>query len=515
MKWVFVCIFPFLLTVSGIAKSEIVSAVADERELTIYRDETYSDFYQLVDNGVEDAGLAMVTEYRDIQLDEGENIILLKDIVDGIIPQTLNISDIENRLQESSFTYNLLTPSDLLFHSLNQPVLLVRTNSKTGEIDNIPAIIRSSSEKILLEIDRKLESLGCQGHKEKLVFSKIPHGLVQSPQLKLSLQAEQAQKIRMKISYLVVGMQWKANYTALLNFSKKTFDLSAWVTLLNARSTRFTNTSIQVVAGRLETDWKTRPPMLEKAVVNTKCWPASLDKKKSYFDEGDVVEEVIVTGVRASMTRSEELGDYKLYIFPHKTELEARQAKQVMMLNKNEIPFKLVHEYSFAFADMIDDYETERLEFANAKLITKNSKDNNLEIPIPAGEILFYEKVDDTSILINQEYSGEVKDVSSGAPIKWDLAEDHRVSIYRTYTKQEGSEENPLVTFELLVENEKLEAVELKIKHYNYDLYRVKKIKYANARSDIEDDSYSWKLQLPPQSKVRFKAKVELVENQY
>ncbi|MBK8187980.1 MAG: hypothetical protein IPK77_12460 [Cellvibrio sp.] len=515
MKLILNYILLFSVLVSNLVFSETVSVAANEKELTIYRDETYGSFYELGEDGVEDAGLAMVTEYRDIQLYQGENLILLKDIVDGIIPQTLNMNDIENSLQESNFTYNLLTPSDLLFHSLNQPVLLVRTNPKTGKIANIPAIIRSTSETVLLEIDGKLEPLGCNGYKEKLVFSKIPTGLVESPELRLRLQAKETRKVRIKLSYLVAGIQWKANYTAILNFSKKTFNLSAWVTVLNSRSSSFHNASIQVVAGRLETQWATIPPELEKAIANTDCWPVLLHKKKSYSEE-DEVEEIIVTGIRASLTKPEELDDYKLYVFPHKTDLTAKQTKQIMILNNSDIPFKLEYEYLFAFEEILSDDESEKLRFAYANLVTENLEKNNLGVPVPAGEILFYEKVNNASILINHDYPGEVKDAPYGALIKWGLAQDKRITIYREYSKQEGTDDNPIVTLEFLIENKLSEAIVLTIKQYDYyGSYKVKKIKYANAKVLKEDGLYSWKVHLPSHSKTRFKAKIELTENQY
>lgn len=323
----------FLSASPTFAMVDIISPAPDSVDLTIYRDiDATPEPVPLDDPEAAKQGLLMVNEVRTLDLPAGESRILLRGVADAIIPQTAKLQEVDGDILESNFDYKLLTPFDLLQASVGMPVTIVRGNQVTGQSVEQAAMIRSAEQGVVLDVDGKFEEFRCDSKAQKIIFHSVPPQLLSEPSLSVVVRRATAGQVKVVLGYLAVGAQWKADYVASINADGKTLDLSAWITLLNARATTFANAPVQVVAGKVEYDSnETHPPVLKHERPASTCWSAISFPGRylllGYSDSGGG-EEILVTGVRTTLS---ELGDYKLYRIPEMTTFAAHQSKQVQM----------------------------------------------------------------------------------------------------------------------------------------------------------------------------------------
>jgi len=244
------------LILAGLVALPAIAAPVSERPdkvlLTVYHsgmDYESQDPRAFADPRPED-GLAFITEIRTIDVPAGPASIELRGVASTIVPQTAMVEGLPGGVVERNFDYDLLSPGSLIAKSVGEAVTLVRTNSKTGKRVEKTGVVKSGPGGVVLAFgDGSAEALQCSGLPEKLVFSKIPGGLRDSPTLSIRTNAPKAGRYTIKLHYIAVGLNWAANYVARLRPDGKSFDLTGWVTLMNAGDTGFTDVPLDIVAG--------------------------------------------------------------------------------------------------------------------------------------------------------------------------------------------------------------------------------------------------------------------------
>jgi hypothetical protein len=220
-------------------------------------------------------------------------------------------------------------------------------------------------------------------------------------------------------------------------------DLFGWITLQNSTNNSFRDASVQVVAGKLnllsaDDDRGTSPlgasadygpddyveEDRDRAMEEMReefseeepddieyfggCYPMGTPRRprgaESQVDAivaedvgafrsvggGEELEEVVVTGLRASMAAREQLADYQMYRLPGHTDLEARQTKQVAFLHKPDVKYERF--YSVRLADSVDfEYDAEDPILPAVKVGWVNREADGLGEPLPSGKVRFFE----------------------------------------------------------------------------------------------------------------------------
>lgn len=509
--WLLLLIFANAYALDVFALSaDILSPAADKVDVTIYRDDeanSSSDLIPLSDPEAADRGLLMVNEIRTLDLPQGDSRILFHGVADAIIPQTAKLQNVGADILESNFDYNLISPYELFNKSVGESVTLVRRDAITGARIELPAIIRSSAQKILLEVDGTFEEFNCANKTQEILFHKVPEQLTAEPSLSVTVRAPRAGRFKVQLSYLAVGAQWSADYVARINNDGKTADLSAWITLVNARATTFANAPLQVVAGKVEYDSsETAPPKVVKERDAGTCWPAiKVPSYGGYYDsyssEGDA-EEIIVTGIKASLS---ELGDYKLYSVPGNTALSARQSKQVLMIDQKAVPFERINTYKldvYEVWDKVDsrsfkiEDEEEEVYSTFTKLRFLNTAKKNLGVPLPSGNFSVMEEQNGHSIFVGQT---SIRDQSVGLPFDIDLGSNSDVIVIPKIISANVNrdEDSAKVKMDVLIKNynevESLAEVQL----VTPDRLSIK-IRSESAKHSIDKGHLCWLIKLGP-----------------
>ncbi|HEU4604599.1 MAG TPA: hypothetical protein VFS24_21675, partial [Steroidobacteraceae bacterium] len=417
-----------LLWLGSVRADEILSAAPSEVQITIYRDleaGRADDFEDL------STGLAMVNETRTVELPAGESTLVFRGVAHVIVPQTAALEGMPGVVLEINYDHDLLSPGAIAAKSVGQSVRVVRTNRATGSVTEQRAVLRSGPDGLVLDINGRIEALNCSGLAEKLIFDEIPPGLTESPTLSIRVRVERAGGYTLKLSYLSLGLYWSADYLATINADGRTLDLAGWITLTNHTGTMFENAPTEVVAGELErTRDETQAPPDGEYPQSDKCWPigsfvapkrpserAQPIMQTTISSEAigvtDSLEEAIVTGIRASVAQMSELGDYKLYRVPEPTTVAARQSKQVLFLNQQQIPFERLYTYRLDL-EALDSDELSHSPITTLRLVNKQNR--HLGKPLPAGTMSVYES---GSSSFGKVLAGEdtVKDTPVGLPL--------------------------------------------------------------------------------------------------
>lgn len=461
-----------------------VSEKPDSVALTIYQDPTGTGRYD------GRSGLALVTEWRTIDVPAGQSKVTFRGVAAGIVPATAALDGLPADIVERNQDYNLLSFGSIVAAAIGEPVKLVRTNPVTGVETVRPAVLRSGPSGVMMEVDGGFEAFGCSGEPERLVFDKLPDNLAPEPTLSMTVRAKAAGRHRVRLTYLAVGLNWKANYVATVRPDGKTLDLTGWITLSNDSATTFADAPTQVVAGRVSRSYKTRATVAYAKSVSTNCWPSGLN-----FSD---VESIVVTGRRlgrmeaamappppppapppppppaepAPMAEQSELGDYKLYTLPFPTTVAARQTKQLLMLDVDAVAFNRVYRWTSGPGDRWS--ADQKAMPVQLMLRMKNSKDSGLGLPLPGGNAMIGQETPHGRLL-----SGEFKFENSavGAPFDLVLQASRQVEVTPTLVSQTGKgrgKRNTELVYSLETVNNTGAPVALEIRLVDYgQVYKV------------------------------------------
>ena len=354
-------------------------------------------------------GFALITETRRVVLQPGEQTLRFEGVADGIEPVSAIVTGLASGVIEKNRDAKLLSPSALVEAAAGQEgrVDLMRTDPKTGVTTRTTATIRASENGVVLETSEGIEALRCSGLSETVSFEESASGLSSTPTLSIRTRVTEPVEAVIQLSYLARGFDWSADYVADRIPNTGNLNLGAWITLANGNGVSFENARVQIVAGKLNRESGQVEPIDIGGPIFAQCWPrgSTSDYEPGYFfaKGGDDFDRVVVTGARmeamamappppapaamASEVIQEELGDLKLYRVPDRVSVLSRQAKQVRMFDRADVPVTRLFEVNFT-----SNYNT---NFTAAPLIlrTTNDKENNLGLPLPQGRVQMFELV--------------------------------------------------------------------------------------------------------------------------
>jgi len=504
------------------AQVETVSPGAERTTVVIYRDrpvdtsrliERSSDPYERLDR----EGLALIVETRTIDLPAGEAVIRLRGVATGIIPQTATLEGLPAHVVERNTDFDLLSPGSLLERSVGEVVRVLRTNPATGERIEKVAIIRSGPMGTVLEIEGRLEALGCSGLTERIVFDRVPEGLSDQPVLSIRTRAETAGRHTVTLAYLATGLQWSADYVATLDPDGRSLVLTGWITLANFGGSSFAGAPVQVVAGNLNRDEDSVPVEAAEVARAPVCWPMDTTtgapplitvSREELLGTGQatvidylatvpamsnsLVEEVVVTGSR--VVRLGELGDYKIYSLPEPTDVNARQTKQVRFLEQDDVRFTRTYAVDIDVADDDDPQQPVLL------LRLRNEEAAGLGLPLPGGGVSLMETQAGQTLFAGQ---ARFEDKGVGLPVELYFGEAMGLTV-----EQETLEEEEIAATDdgyrrmravvaVTVSNDKPGPVEVEVRPQEWR-YRGFRILRSSLRSVIAEGGYPvWLLRIP------------------
>jgi hypothetical protein len=167
--------------------------------------------------------------------------------------------------------------------------------------------------------------------------------------------------------------------------------------------------------------------------------------------------------VTAARIEREEFGDYQLYRLPWRTDLNARQTKQVLFLDEPEV--EIERFYGFRL-DSLTEPPADEVAIPNLIVRFENTAADGLGEPLPSGVVRVFEEYEGRDVFAGE---AEVGDRPVGLPVELAIGRAQNVMLEVTtdwdYAATRRDEDRVVATTQHRIVNNKSVPIDLEIRH--------------------------------------------------
>ena len=321
---------------------------------------------------VYNSNLGVVKDLRTINIKSGTSQIAVTDVAQFIDPTSVHIS-LNGEVIEQNYQYDLVSLDKILQKYIDKEIQLIGENSELIE----GRLLSAFAGQIVLE--KKEGGLLMLPNLSKYRFSvgALPEGLITKPTLLWTVNSPATGKQDVEISYQTSGMNWHAEYVAVLNSDDTELDLNSWVSVENKSGTTYKNAVLKLVAGDI-----------------------NLVKEQPMYDYR--VQEMMVKseGISQPQFQEKEFFEYHIYNLQRPTTLANNETKQISLFESPGV--KAVKKYFYKSGQY--GYYGNPSQTGKVSVVVEfeNKEENNMGVPMPKGKVRMY-KSDGSTI----EFVGE------------------------------------------------------------------------------------------------------------
>jgi len=338
----------------------------------------------------------------------------------------------------------------------------------------------------VIEVEGKVQ-FGLPGQP---LFPSLGDDAILKPTLTWALESDKAQKFDAELAYITGGMTWEADYNVIAPEKGDTLDIVGWVTMDNQSGKTFENAKIKLMAGDVN---KIQP---QDGVAAGFAMSARMD--------GDSMR-----GLPPVTEKS--FDEYHLYTLSRPTTLRDRETKQVEFIRANGVKSERIYVYDGLQIDpqrwrgnSLQNLRTNE-EFGSESDMKvavmrefKNSKENKLGMPLPAGRLRFYRQGDDRQLeftgenMITHTPKDETVRVFTGNA--FDLVGERRRANFKVDNSNNWADE----TIEIKLRNHKTEPVEIRVVEHLYRWTNWEIVEKSNTFLKLNAQEIEFRVQLKP-----------------
>ncbi len=321
---------------------------------------------------VYNSNLGVVKDVRKMDIQQGRSEISIADVAQYIDPTSVHIK-LNGEVIEQNYQYDLVSLDKILNKYLDKQIQLINEKGEVLE----GKLLSSSGGQIVLEKTAGGLLMLPNLNNYRISVGSLPEGLITKPTLVWLVNSESNGTQDVEISYQTSGMNWHAEYVAVLNQDDTKLDLNSWVSVENNSGTTYKNAKLKLVAGDVNLVRESRGynlPMADGRFIEKSMAGEQQFEEKEFFE-------------------------YHIYNLTRSTDLAQRETKQISLFESSNIEAKKKFYYQSGRG-----YSRNRSEEGKVAVIVEfeNKKENKLGIPMPKGKVRMY-KSDGESI----EFVGE------------------------------------------------------------------------------------------------------------
>jgi len=356
-QWlVYAAALTILMGARSFAQTTVTSTQEDQKEVAVT---------------VYNSNVALVRDVRRLRLPAGPLDLRYMDIAAQVNPATVHIVSLnapkDLSVLEQNYEYDLLSPQKLLQKYVGKELTLVRLVTENNSTKEVPvkATLLALNEGQVWKVGNEIiTGIGA----DRYIFPDLPENLYSKPTLVWLLENARAGEQTVEASYLTNQVNWNADYVLTIRSDQKGADLNGWVTVINNSGTAFRNAQLQLVAGEVHRVSEA-PTVVPRAMV---------------------MKAVEAAG---SQFAQEPISEYHLYTLERRTNIQDNETKQISLLGATGIG-----------VDKIFEVDGQQFYYHNAQrpgqpikepvqvhIKFKNSQENSLGIPLPAGTVRVYQ----------------------------------------------------------------------------------------------------------------------------
>ncbi len=263
---------------------------------------------------------------------------------------------------------------------------------------------------------------------ERIEFPGLPSGIANRSSLFWKLDADKAGKAAGTVSYLTNGVTWHAEYSAVVNDSETSMELSALVSIENVSGRSYENTALKLVAGSMHRVSAPVPAPVFRAEKSLMMAAGAADRDNGFEERG--------------------VSEYHLYDLKGRTTLADGGVKQIAFIEP--VGVKVTRRFVFDSTKNARDVATV-LEFINSGKEGPN-------VPLPGGKVRVYRgDADGSSVLIGEDSidhtpKGEKVRLTLGAA--FDIKAERKIMEARAISQRVNEQ-----SFEITLRNRKTEQI--------------------------------------------------------
>lgn len=331
---------------------------------------------------VYNANLGVIKDLREIDIKSGTSKIFLTDVAQFIDPTSVHIK-LNGEVIEQNYQYDLVSLDKILQKYIDKQIQIIGENNEFIE----GKLLSSFAGQIVVE--KKEGGLVMIPNTAKYRFSvgSLPEGLITKPTLVWTVNSKSSGKQNVEVSYQTSGMNWHAEYVAVLNQNDTKLDLNSWVSIENNSGAAYKNATLKLVAGDVNLITPQRQPMY------------------GYTDEMRMEKSSV-----APQFQEKEFFEYHIYNLQRPTTLAQNETKQISLFEAANV--KATKKFLYRSGSSYSYYGNASSQGKVAVIVEfENKEEYNLGVPMPKGKVRVY-KSDGETI----EFIGE--DMIDHTPIK-------------------------------------------------------------------------------------------------
>jgi len=310
--------------------------------------------------------LGVVKDVREIKLVSGVSKISITDVAKLIDPTSVHIK-LDGKVIEQNYQYDLVSLDKILQKYTDKEISLVSENNELVE----GKLLSSMGGQIVLETKEGGLLMIPNVSKYRFSVGSLPDGLITKPTLIWQVNSKKSGRQDVEISYQTQGMNWHAEYVAVLNKDDTKLDLNSWVSVDNNSGTTYKNAKLKLVAGDVNRVDERRRMYKERKNITA----LEADYAAPQFEEKDFFE-------------------YHIYNLQRPTTLAQSETKQISLFEASNVNANKKYFYKSM------GYNSKGK--VNVIVEFDNKEKEDLGVPMPKGKVRVY-KSDGESI----EFVGE------------------------------------------------------------------------------------------------------------
>ncbi len=407
-------------------------------------------------------GYGLVREVRRFVIPQGTVELEFRDVAEQIDPTSVAFKSLtapqDVGILEQNYRYDLLSPETLLSKYVGRTVrvetLLLQNNSHRREVRE--GTLLSTNAGIIVRFGEQIV-INPAG---SITLAEVPPDLLARPTLLWLLRNDRAGEQEVETSYLTNGLNWKADYVAVINAEDTQLDLTGWVTLINQSGATYRNAQLKLVAGDVQ--------RVQDEIRRLRVMP-----------------EALAAAREAPQFEERAFFEYHLYTLNRRATVAQRETKQMTLLEGTGVPARkrfMLESPPWALQAGIKGVESRKL---SVMLEFENKKDHGLGIPLPQGRIRAYKADTDGSLQLIGEDT--IDHTPRDERLRLKLGEAFDVLAERSQTDfRRLAERVTELSYEVRLRNHKETAIEATILEHVYGDWTVIRQSHPHQKRDAQ-----------------------------
>ncbi|KPL00953.1 MAG: hypothetical protein AMJ91_02470 [candidate division Zixibacteria bacterium SM23_73_3] len=417
--------------------------------------------------------LGLIKDVRELEFQKGKSLIKFTDVAARIDPTSVHFKPVNASdrvsILEQNYQYDLVSSTKILQKYVDKEIELFAKSAgpkEEGKSYKGQLLSYSNENVTLQEPDGAIRIVRLDEVRD-LYFPTLPEGLITKPTLVWLLDSQVSGKRKAEVSYLTGGINWHAEYVAVVDQRDENLELAGWVSIDNRSGATYEEAKVKLIAGEVHRVREERvPPRLAKGYIADMAAGAPQFEEKAFFE-------------------------YHLYTLLRPATIKDNEIKQVSLFPSTEVTVKKIFTY-----DGARDEKKVRVE-----LEFENAESAGLGMPLPQGKIRVYKEDVDKAL----EFVGEDKIDHTPKNEKvrvflgnaFDIVGERQKTDFKTI-REDITEES----YQIKLRNHKEEAVEVVVvEHlYSYTEWEIRESTHSYEKKDAS--TIEFKIQLDKDQEV-------------